>query len=161
MSFRVGIGYDVHKLQEGHDLCLGGIVIDHHKGTVGHSDADVLIHAIIDALLGAAGLPDIGTLFPDNDDEYKDIDSKVLLRKTIDLIGKEGYSIVNIDSIVCLQSPKIKNYKKKIKEVLADQMGIEVNQVSVKATTTEQLGFIGSEEGISSRAVVLLVKNIF
>lgn len=161
MSFRVGIGYDVHKLKEGYDLCIGGIVIDHDKGTVGHSDGDVLIHAIIDALLGAAGLPDIGTWFPDNDEEFKGIDSKILLRKTIDLIGQEGYSIVNIDSTVCLQRPKIKNYITKIKEVLALQMDIETNQVSVKATTTEKLGFIGSEKGVSSRAVVLLVKNIF
>jgi 2-C-methyl-D-erythritol 2,4-cyclodiphosphate synthase len=160
VSFRVGIGYDVHKLQEGYDLCIGGIIIDHYKGTVGHSDADVLIHAIIDALLGAAGLPDIGTWFPDNDDEFKDIDSKILLQRTIDLIGKEGYSIVNIDSTVCLQNPKIKKHIDAIKKVLAEQMGIEINQISVKATTTEKLGFIGSEEGISSRAVVLLVKNI-
>jgi len=160
MKFRIGQGYDVHQLAEGESLILGGVIFKHNKGTLAHSDGDVLIHAICDALLGAAGLPDIGTWFPDNDDEFKDIDSKILLQRTIDLIGKEGYSIVNIDSTVCLQSPKIKNYIDAIKMILSEQMGIEISQISVKATTTEKLGFIGSEEGISARAVVLLVKNI-
>ncbi len=159
MSLRVGIGYDVHKLQAGYDLCLGGIVIDHPKGTVGHSDGDVLIHAIIDALLGAAGLADIGTWFPDTEAEFKDIDSKILLQKTIRIIDNEGYSIVNIDSTICLQSPKIKNYIVTMRKVLSGQMGIEPGQISVKATTTEELGFVGREEGVSSRAVVLLKKN--
>ena len=159
MSFRVGIGYDVHKLQAGYNLCLGGIVIDHSKGTVGHSDGDVLIHAIIDALFGAAGLADIGTWFPDTDAEFKDIDSKVLLQKAIQIIADEGYSIVNIDSTICLQNPKIKSYIVTMRQVLAEQMSIEPGQISVKATTTERLGFVGREEGVSSRAVVLLKKN--
>ena len=159
MSFRVGIGYDVHKLQAGYNLCLGGIVIDHSKGTVGHSDGDVLIHAIIDALFGAAGLADIGTWFPDTDAEFKDIDSKVLLQKAIQIIADEGYSIVNIDSTICLQNPKIKSYIVTMRQVLSEQMSIELGQISVKATTTEKLGFVGREEGVSSRAVVLLKKN--
>ncbi len=149
----------MHKLQAGYNLCLGGIVIDHPKGTVGHSDGDVLIHAIIDALFGAAGLADIGTWFPDTDAEFKDIDSKVLLQKAIQIIADEGYSIVNIDSTICLQNPKIKSYIVTMRQVLAEQMSIEPGQISVKATTTEKLGFVGREEGVSSRAVVLLKKN--
>lgn len=149
----------MHKLQAGYNLCLGGIVIDHSKGTVGHSDGDVLIHAIIDALFGAAGLADIGTWFPDTDAEFKDIDSKVLLQKAIQIIADEGYSIVNIDSTICLQNPKIKSYIVTMRQVLAEQMSIEPGQISVKATTTERLGFVGREEGVSSRAVVLLKKN--
>ncbi len=149
----------MHKLQAGYNLCLGGIVIDHSKGTVGHSDGDVLIHAIIDALFGAAGLADIGTWFPDTDAEFKDIDSKVLLQKAIQIIADEGYSIVNIDSTICLQNPKINSYIVTMKQVLAEQMGLEPGQISVKATTTEKLGFVGREEGVSSRAVVLLKKN--
>ncbi len=159
MSFRVGIGYDVHKLQAGYNLCLGGIVIDHSKGTVGHSDGDVLIHAIIDALFGAAGLADIGTWFPDTEAEFKGIDSKILLQKATQIIDDEGYSIVNIDSTICLQNPKIKNFIVTMKQVLAEQMGVEPGQISVKATTTEKLGFVGREEGVSSRAVVLLKKK--
>ncbi|MCD6598488.1 MAG: 2-C-methyl-D-erythritol 2,4-cyclodiphosphate synthase [Bacteroidales bacterium] len=159
MSFRVGIGYDVHKLQAGYNLCLGGIVIDHSKGTVGHSDGDVLIHAIIDALFGAAGLADIGTWFPDTEAEFKGIDSKILLQKATQIIDDEGYSIVNIDSTICLQNPKIKSYIGTIKQVLAEQMGVEPGQISVKATTTEKLGFVGREEGVSSRVVVLLKKK--
>lgn len=156
MSIRVGIGYDVHRLEAGFNLCLGGIIITHSTGTVGHSDGDVLIHAIIDALLGAAGLGDIGAHFPDTEDEYKGIDSKVLLQKTCQLIYSSGYSIENIDSTICLEEPKIKNHIFAMREVLSEQMKIEFDKISVKATTTEKLGFVGEKKGISAQAVVLL-----
>jgi len=156
MSIRVGIGYDVHRLEAGFNLCLGGIIINHSTGTVGHSDGDVLIHAIIDALLGAAGLGDIGAHFPDTEDEYKGIDSKVLLQKTCQLIYSSGYSIENIDSTICLEEPKIKNHIFAMREVLSEQMKIEFDKISVKATTTEKLGFVGEKKGISAQAVVLL-----
>jgi 2-C-methyl-D-erythritol 2,4-cyclodiphosphate synthase len=159
MSYRIGSGVDFHKLEEGRDLWIGGIKIPHHKGALGHSDADVLLHAICDALLGAACLGDIGIHFPDTDPAYKNIDSKILLHRTTGLIKKEGYSIVNIDTTLCLQSPKIKPYVEEMQKTIAGIAGITVNDVSVKATTTEQMGFVGREEGIVAYATVLLEKT--
>ena len=156
MKFRVGIGYDVHQLEEGAPFTLGGILIEHHKGAIGHSDADVLIHSICDALLGAANLADIGTHFPDNDVAYKGIDSKILLKKVAELIEQENYTIGNIDCTVCLQQPKIKDYIPEMRKAIAQTLSITVNQISVKATTTEKLGFVGREEGVSAHVVVLL-----
>ena len=159
MPYRIGIGYDVHKLGAGKNLNLGGIIIPNDTGTIGHSDADVLIHAIIDAMLGAANLGDIGTHFPDSNSKYKEIDSKILLRETNKLIWRSGFSIVNIDSTLCLQTPKIKDYIREMNKKLSSVLNIEEDQVSVKATTTEQLGFVGRQEGVSAQAVVLLEKN--
>ena len=158
MSFRIGFGYDVHQLKEGYDLILGGIKIPHEKGSVGHSDADVLIHVICDALLGAADMRDIGYHFPDTDPAYKGIDSEILLEKVVKLIREAGYEIGNIDSTICLQQPKISPYINLIKQVLARVMSIQETQISVKATTTEKLGFTGREEGISAYAIVLIHK---
>jgi len=158
MGFRVGQGYDVHRLAEGETLWLGGILIPHNKGTVAHSDGDVLIHAICDALLGAVKLGDIGTHFPDNSADYKNIDSKILLKKSSELLHKKGYEIVNIDSTVSAQQPKLKPYIPEMEKTMAEVLGISVEQVSVKATTTEKLGFEGREEGISVNAVVLVKK---
>jgi 2-C-methyl-D-erythritol 2,4-cyclodiphosphate synthase len=158
MSYRVGIGVDFHKLVEGRKFYLGGIEIPHYKGALGHSDADVLLHAICDAILGAAGLGDIGQHFPDTDAAFKNIDSKILLQKTIDLIKSEKYSIENIDSTVCLETPKIKMYIEKMQTAIADIIGINKKDVSIKATTTEKLGFVGREEGIMAYATVLLSK---
>lgn len=159
MDFRIGQGYDVHRLAEGETLWLGGILIPHNKGTVAHSDGDVLIHAICDALLGALKLGDIGTHFPDNSGEFKDIDSKILLERSYDLIKKKGYEIVNIDSTVSAQQPKLKSYIPDMEKTMAGVLEINVQQISVKATTTEKLGFEGREEGISVNAVVLLKKS--
>lgn len=156
MSARVGLGYDVHQLKEGLPLWIGGVKIEHSKGLLGHSDADVLIHAICDALLGAAALGDIGKHFPDSDPAYKGIDSKILLRHCCALLSKHGYRIVNVDSIVCAQHPKLAPHIMDMRQTLADAMGVEVSQVSVKATTTEHLGFEGREEGISAHAVVMI-----
>ncbi len=153
---RVGLGYDVHKLVAGRKLWLGGIEVPHSKGLLGHSDADVLLHAVCDALLGAAALGDIGKHFPDKDPQYKDIDSKILLRKCGELVAAEGYRIENIDSIVVAQQPKIGPYIPQMRQVMADLLQLDLDQVSVKATTTEWLGFEGREEGISSHAVVLI-----
>ncbi|MBQ4376653.1 MAG: 2-C-methyl-D-erythritol 2,4-cyclodiphosphate synthase [Bacteroidales bacterium] len=153
---RIGIGYDVHKLQEGLPLWLGGIRIEHTKGLVGHSDADVLIHAICDALLGAAALGDIGQHFPDTDPAYKGIDSKVLLRHVCQLLRDKGYAIGNVDSIIAAQRPKLLPHIPLMRQTLAECMGIDISQVSVKATTTEHLGFEGREEGISAQAVVTI-----
>ena len=158
MDFRVGQGYDVHRLAEGETLWLGGILIPHSKGTVAHSDGDVVIHAICDAILGAAKLRDIGTHFPDNSVEFKNIDSKILLKKTLQLIIEKGFQIVNIDCTISAQSPKLKPYIPEMELVMANVLEIDVEQVSVKATTTEKLGFEGREEGISVNAVVLLKK---
>ncbi|MCQ2278092.1 MAG: 2-C-methyl-D-erythritol 2,4-cyclodiphosphate synthase [Bacteroidales bacterium] len=155
---RTGIGYDVHQLMEGLPLWLGGVKIEHTHGLVGHSDADVLIHAICDALLGAAALGDIGKHFPDNDPAYKGIDSKILLRNVCQLLRSKGYSINNVDSILCLQRPKIAPYIETMRNTLADCMGLDVDQVSVKATTTERLGFEGREEGVSAYASCLIEK---
>ena len=152
----IGIGYDVHQLTPDRPLWLGGVLIPHHLGLLGHSDADVLIHAICDALLGAAALGDIGKHFPDKDPQYKGIDSKILLRCCGELLQREGYTIANIDSIVVAQQPKIAPHIPAMRQTIADTLGINVNQVSVKATTTEHLGFEGREEGISAHAAVLL-----
>ena len=156
MAFRIGFGVDFHQLAVGRELWLGGILIPHTKGAIGHSDADVLLHAICDALLGAACLGDIGVHFPDTDTTYKNIDSKILLQKTVDLISKEGYAIVNIDSTLCLEEPKIKSYINKMQEAIADITGISQNVVSIKATTTELMGFVGRKEGLIAYATVLL-----
>ena len=159
MAYRIGIGIDFHQLQEGRDLWIGGVKITHSKGAVGHSDADVLLHAICDALLGALSLGDIGVHFPDTDEAYKNIDSKILLEKTIALIKNEGYSIVNIDTTLCLQEPKIKPYTEQMRKVIAGIAGITPKDISIKATTTEQMGFVGREEGLTAHAVVLLEKK--
>ena len=157
---RIGNGYDVHALAEGHDLWLGGVKIEHSKGCVAHSDGDAAIHALCDALLGAAALGDIGQHFPDTDPEYKGIDSKILLRKTIDLLGKHEYIVINVDITICLQLPKLKDCIPAMRRALAEAMGIGVDQVSVKATTTERLGFVGREEGVAAYAVVLIGKSL-
>lgn len=159
MNFRVGNGYDVHKLGDNRKLIIGGIEIPHHKGSVAHSDGDVLIHAICDAMLGAANLNDIGYHFPDTDPSYKDISSVVLLEKTCKLIKEKGYITGNIDAVICLQTPKLKSFIPLMKEKLAAAICTSVDNVSVKATTTEKLGFVGKEEGISAYAVVLLEKT--
>jgi len=158
MSFRIGFGYDVHQLAEGYDLNLGGIKIPHSKGSVGHSDADVLIHVICDALLGAANLRDIGYHFPDTDPEYKNIDSKKLLTRVVELIKDKGYSIGNIDSTICLQQPKISPFIPEMIQCLSETMGIDADNLSIKATTTEKMGFTGREEGIEAYATVLINK---
>ena len=158
MSFRVGFGFDVHQLKVGLDFWLGGIIVPHTKGGLGHSDADVLIHTICDALLGAANLGDIGKHFPDTAAEYKGIDSKILLKEVMVLIRNKGYEIGNIDTTICLQTPKIESYIPEMKKVLATCMNIDVDQVSIKATTTEKLSFVGREEGVSAYATVLITK---
>ena len=153
---RIGFGFDVHPLVENLPFTLGGIVIPHHKGAAGHSDADTLIHAICDALLGAVNLGDIGLHFPDSNSEWKGIDSKILLQKVTSLILQKGYHIVNVDSTICLQQPKLRPYIPQMQETLAGVMSISVDQISIKATTTEKLGFTGREEGVSAYAVVLV-----
>ena len=157
MSFRIGFGIDFHQLVTGRDLWIGGVKLPHTKGALGHSDADVLLHAICDALLGAACLGDIGIHFPDTSDEFKNIDSKILLEKTFKLIKKVGYKIGNIDSTVCLESPKIKSFIPQMQKVIATILSIDENAVSVKATTSEKMGFVGREEGIAAYATVLLL----
>ncbi|MEO6883545.1 MAG: 2-C-methyl-D-erythritol 2,4-cyclodiphosphate synthase [Bacteroidia bacterium] len=158
MNIRIGFGFDVHPLKEGIDFWLGGIQLQHTKGAEGHSDADVLIHAICDALLGAANLGDIGIHFPNTSSEFKNIDSKILLRRVADLIKKEGYEIGNIDATVTLEQPKINPYIPEMKKVLSHVMGISENDISIKATTNEQLGYVGKEEGVNASAVVLIQK---
>lgn len=157
--YRIGIGYDVHKLQDGLDFFIGGIQIPYYRGCVAHSDGDVLIHAICDALLGAAHLRDIGYHFPDNDLNYKGIDSKILLQKTYALVQEKGYQLCNIDSVISLQKPKLKDFIPLMQSKLAEVLQVEEEQVSIKATTTEGLGFEGREEGVSVQAVVLLVRK--
>ena len=159
MKIRVGFGYDVHRLVPERELWLGGIKLEHELGLLGHSDADVLIHAICDALLGAANMRDIGYHFPDNAGEFKDIDSKILLARTVKLIEEKGYTIGNIDATVCAERPKLKAGIPEMQNVLAQVMGIDVDDVSIKATTTEKLGFTGREEGISAYATVLIEKT--
>lgn len=154
---RIGIGYDVHRLETGLELKLGGISIPHDKGSLGHSDADVLIHAICDAMLGALALGDIGQHFPDTSDEYRGIDSRILLKRVNDLIKNEGYGIGNIDATIVLQRPKIKDYIPLMRAELAEVLQIEIGKISIKATTTEKLGFEGREEGVSAQAVCLLM----
>ena len=156
MKLRIGYGIDFHQLVEGRDLVIGGVTIPHHKGALGHSDADVLLHAICDALLGAACLGDIGVHFPDTSSEFKNIDSKILLAKTRTLIEAEGYAIGNIDASLCLEAPKIKPYVTQMQETIARILGIGIKDVSIKATTTETMGFVGREEGLVAHAVCLI-----
>ena len=156
MGYRIGYGIDYHQLAEGRELYIGGVHIPHTKGAVGHSDADVLLHAICDALLGAACLGDIGVHFPDTDAAYKGIDSKILLKEVVALIQKESYVVVNIDSTLCLEAPKIKPYVHQMQKTIADIIGIREKDVSIKATTTEQMGFVGRKEGLVAHATVLL-----
>jgi 2-C-methyl-D-erythritol 2,4-cyclodiphosphate synthase len=158
MKIRVGFGFDVHQLKKGLDFWLGGIMVPHTKGGLGHSDADVLIHSICDALLGAANLGDIGKHFPDTDLKYKAIDSKILLSSVMKLIREEGYELGNIDSTICLQTPKIGSYISQMQKVLASCMGVDKDLISIKATTTEGLSFVGREEGVSAYATVLINK---
>ena len=155
---RIGSGVDFHQMVEGRDLWIGGIKIPHTKGALGHSDADVLLHAICDALLGALCLGDIGVHFPDTSNEFKNIDSKILLKRTFELITKEGYGIVNIDTTLCLQAPKIKPYIPAMQEAIASILNITVKDISIKATTTENMGFVGREEGLIAYATALLQK---
>jgi len=156
MNIRIGQGIDFHRLESGLNLWLGGVKVPSEKGCVAHSDGDVLLHAICDALLGAAGLSDIGYYFPDTDKEYKNIDSKILLKKTFNLVQKKGYSIINIDSTLCLEKPKISPFIPGMKTLISSIVETETDNITIKATTTEKLGFIGREEGIAAIAVVLL-----
>jgi len=158
MNIRVGFGFDVHQLAEGEEFWLGGILVPHEKGAVGHSDADVLIHTICDAILGAADLRDIGFHFPDTDQKYKGIDSKILLKDVMAVLRKEGYELGNVDATIALQKPKINPHIPEMKKVLAEVMSISPGQVSIKATTTEKLSFVGREEGVSAYAVALIQK---
>ena len=158
MNVRIGYGYDVHQLVEGEDFMLGGVQLDYTKGAFGHSDADVLIHVICDAILGAANMRDIGFHFPDTNQEYKGVDSKILLEEVMRIIRHKGFELGNIDSTICLQKPKINPYIPEMQKVLAGCMQVEQEQISIKATTTEKLGFVGREEGVSAHAVALLIK---
>jgi 2-C-methyl-D-erythritol 2,4-cyclodiphosphate synthase len=156
MSYRIGSGVDFHQLVEGRDLWIGGVKIPHHKGSLGHSDADVLLHAICDAMLGALALGDIGKHFPDTSNEFKNIDSKILLQRSFDLIVEKGYRIVNIDSTLCLEAPKIAPHVSAMRTAIADILSITIDDISIKATTTEKMGFVGREEGLVAYATVLL-----
>lgn len=158
MNFRVGFGYDMHRLVEGRDLWLGGIKIDYEKGLYGHSDADVLIHTICDALLGAANLRDIGYHFPDTADEFHDVDSKILLKETLSLLRDKGYEISNIDSTICAEWPKLNPHIPEMQKTLSEVMELDIDSVSIKATTSEKMGFVGRQEGITAYAVVLIYK---
>jgi len=158
-KIRVGLGFDVHQLAEGEEFWLGGILLDYHKGAVGHSDADVLIHAICDALLGAASLGDIGVHFPDTSNDYKGIDSKILLARVVELLKEKNYSIGNIDATVSLQMPKLKPIIPEMRKVIASVMNIDIEDISIKATTTEWLGYVGKGEGINAHAVALIYKD--
>lgn len=158
MDIRIGHGYDVHAMAEGLPLWLGGVKIEHTKGCVAHSDGDVAIHAICDALLGALALGDIGKLFPDTSAEFKGIDSKILLRRVCDVVAERGYVISNVDCTIAMQRPKLRPHIDTMRATLAEVMGLDVDRVSIKATTTEHLGFEGREEGVSTHAVVLLIK---
>lgn len=158
MDIRVGCGYDVHALVEGLQLVLCGVKVPHTKGCVAHSDGDVAIHAICDALLGTLALGDIGKLFPDSDAKYKGIDSTILLKEVVDVVASKGYSVSNVDCTIAMQRPKLRPYIDTMRERIAEVVGVDVDRVSVKATTTERLGFEGREEGVSANAVVLLIK---
>ncbi len=158
MNFRVGFGYDMHRLAEDRDLWLGGIKIDFEKGLVGHSDADVLIHTICDALLGAANLRDIGYHFPDTDGEFENIDSKILLEKTVALLRDNGYEISNIDSTICAEYPKLNPHIPDMQKKLSEVMNVDISAISIKATTSERMGFVGRQEGITAYAVALIYK---
>jgi 2-C-methyl-D-erythritol 2,4-cyclodiphosphate synthase len=159
MNIRIGQGVDFHRLENGLNLWLGGIRIPSEKGCVAHSDGDVLLHAICDSMLGAAGLRDIGYYFPDTNSEFKDIDSKILLGKTLNLIKEKGFRVINIDSTLCLEKPKISPYISEMRIVISELVEIDAENVSIKATTTEKLGFIGREEGVAAMAIVLLSKE--
>ena len=159
MNFRIGFGYDIHQLAEGEDLWLGGIKLDYYLGTVGHSDADVLIHAICDAILGAANLRDIGFHFPDTDPKYKGADSKVLLKEVGDILNKNGYRLGNIDATIVLEQPKINPHIDKMRETMAPLLSVTTNDISIKATTSEKLSFVGREEGVKAYAVALVYKS--
>lgn len=156
MRIRVGLGYDVHELRENHPFWIGGVKLDHHKGAYGHSDADVLLHAICDAILGALSLRDIGHHFPNTDEAFSGIDSKILLEKVIELMRTKGFEVGNIDSTVCLEQPKVNPHIPKMQQVIARICGIDADDVSIKATTSEKLGYVGREEGVFAQAVVLL-----
>ena len=156
--YRVGIGYDVHKIEEENELILGGVLIPFHKGTVAHSDGDVVTHAICDAILGAASLGDIGHFFPDNDDQYKDINSKILLKEVFKMIEKLGYSIVNVDVSIILEEPKLKDHLNKMKFEISKCINVSEEDINIKATTSEKLGFIGRGEGVACQAITLLTK---
>ena len=156
MNIRIGYGYDVHQLRDGEEFVLGGVTVPHSKGTVGHSDADVLIHTFCDAILGAANMRDIGFHFPDTSADYKGIDSKILLSEVMKLVREKGFELINIDSTVCLEKPKVNPHIPKMQEVLANCMSVELNQISIKATTSEKMGFVGTEKGIAAHAVALL-----
>ncbi len=158
MNIRVGFGYDVHPFAANRELWLGGILVKHEKGLAGHSDADVLIHALCDALLGAAGLRDIGYHFPDTADEFENIDSKILLAKTMNLLNEKGFSVGNVDCTVCAEEPKLKAYFPQMQTCLANLMQLDETDVSIKATTSEKLGFVGRKEGIAAYAVVLIYR---
>lgn len=158
MKIKVGFGFDVHQLQEGRDFFIGGVKIPHSKGALGHSDADALIHAICDALLGAAGLKDIGFYFPDTSAEFKGIDSKILLKRVVDLISEKGYTIGNVDVSLVLEKPKIKPYIDEMINTLAPILKVELDDISIKATTNEKMGYVGREEGIAAYAVCLISK---
>lgn len=158
MSYRIGFGIDFHQLAEGRDLWIGGVKIPHVKGSLGHSDADVLLHSICDALLGALAMGDIGMHFPDTDPAYKNIDSKILLTKTYDLIKGKNYRVVNVDSSICLEEPKIRKYSTEMRTVIAAILEFSVDDISIKATTAEKMGFVGREEGLVAYATVLLEK---
>lgn len=158
MGYRIGFGVDFHQLAEGRELWLGGVRIPHTKGSLGHSDADVLLHAICDALLGALNLGDIGVHFPNTDPAYKDIDSKILLKKSYELVKAKGYKLVNMDSTVCLEAPKIMKYAPAMRAAMAEILDVTVDDLSIKATTTEQMGFVGRGEGLTAYATVLLEK---
>lgn len=160
MKIRVGFGYDVHQLKTGVDFWLGGIKIEHSKGSVGHSDADVLTHTICDAILGAANLRDIGFHFPPSDNKYKGIDSKILLKKVVNLLKSKNYIIGNIDATIALEEPKINPYIPEMQKVLSSVMNIDIDDISIKATTTEKLGFEGRGDGVSASAVVLIQKEL-
>jgi 2-C-methyl-D-erythritol 2,4-cyclodiphosphate synthase len=156
---RIGFGFDVHRLGEGEELWLGGVLIPHSKGSIGHSDADVLLHAICDALLGALALGDIGNHFPDTDNAFKGIDSKLLLKRVMSLIDEKNYKVGNIDATLCLEKPKIMPYTHQMREIIASICNIEQDDVSIKATTNEKLGYIGNQEGVNAYAVALLLKK--
>lgn len=158
MAYRIGSGIDFHQFAEGRELWIGGVKIPHHKGALGHSDADVLLHAVCDALLGALSLGDIGIHFPNTDDRFKDIDSKILLKETMSLIRNKGYKVVNADSTLCLQEPKIKQYIPAMQSVIAELLAVTTDAISIKATTTEEMGAIGRQEGLMAMATVLLQK---
>ena len=159
MNIRVGFGFDVHQFSTGRKCIIGGVEISHEKGPLGHSDADVLLHAVCDALLGAAGLKDIGTYFPDTSTEFKNANSRVLLKKCLELVREKGYRVGNIDSSLCLEAPKLLPHIDQMKLNISSDLGIHVDEVSIKATTNEKMGFIGREEGLVAYAVVLLIKD--